>query len=261
MGGYTKFMFDNFVLDDEANKSPEATAASPSDEWEAPASQDAEEDGFTAESQTAEPVAPDLSDTASEPEAKPLDEPETEPEEPEVITFNEDEVAQKVQAAESQAYQKGFSEGKQTEEAASGHLLQKIETTLEALFSQQEEMRRTMSEDFRKLALSIVTKLVPTLQNEQAEAVIKKFLEDNFKNFSQEAKLSFYFNSAVIAQAQQILAELARKYDFEGKITLHKDNSLGQSDCRVEWDNGGVERNSSALQSEVKELLEADSSK
>ena len=91
--------------------------------------------------------------------------------------------------------------------------------------------------------------------------MIKKFLEDNFKNFSQESKLSFYFNSAVIAQAQQILANLARKYDFEGKITLHKDDSLGKSDCRVEWENGGVERNSSGLQAEVKELLEADSSK
>ena len=258
MGGYTKFMFDNFVLDDEENKSSEEVADAQPEEWESIPQAEPEEDHIEEDTEVA---TPDVLTADAENNSELYEETEPEPEEPEIITFNEEEVAQKVQEAESQAYQKGFSEGKQTEEAASGQLLQKIEENLGLLISKQEEMRSAMTEEFRKMALSIVTELVPSLQNEQAEPLIKKFLEDNFKNFSQESKLSFYFNSAVIAQAQQILANLARKYDFEGKITLHKDDSLGKSDCRVEWENGGVERNSSGLQAEVKELLEADSSK
>lgn len=48
--------------------------------------------------------------------------------------------------------------------------------------------------------------------------------------------MSFYIHPDIISYAQETIAKLANSYDFEGKIALHKDASLGKADCRIEWE-------------------------
>ena len=51
---------------------------------------------------------------------------------------------------------------------------------------------------------------------------------------------------------------MAHVFDFEGKITLHKDSSLAMGDCRVEWENGGVERNSADMLDKAVKMLDTE---
>ena len=67
--------------------------------------------------------------------------------------------------------------------------------------------------------------------------------------------MCFYIHPDIISYVQENIAKLANSHDFEGKISLHKDASLGKADCRVEWENGGVERNTGRLVEKVEELL------
>ena len=87
--------------------------------------------------------------------------------------------------------------------------------------------------------------------------LVSKFIADNFNNFKDEAKLSFYIHPDIISYAQQKIAALANSYDFEGKIALHKDASLAKSDCRIEWENGGVELKGADQLAKVADLLDA----
>lgn len=245
---YTKFMFDNFVLEDEDKPAP--AAEEPQEETEEPESEN-ETPGFPAEEKAE--FFPEPEENFPEPE--PEIEVEPEPEEP---SFSEAEVAQKVQEAETQAYQKGLSEARQEDEQKTGELLLKIDAALNTILKNEENIWTRTEQGFRRMAQKMLTELVPVLQDEQAAGIVGKFLEDNFKNFSHEAKLSFYFNPEVIMQAQELLSRLAHKNDFEGKITLHKDAALAKSDCRIEWENGGVEHDSAALRKQAEELLGTD---
>ena len=109
-----------------------------------------------------------------------------------------------------------------------------------------------------ELAREVVVKLVPSIEKENAAALVAEFLSKNFKNFKNEAKLSFYFNPDIIKPMQETIARLANINDFEGKISLHKDASLSVSDCRIEWENGGVERSGEQALKKVGEIFEAN---
>ena len=96
-------------------------------------------------------------------------------------------------------------------------------------------------------------------REERAQAIekaeIKSFLSDNFANFAAQDTLSFAFHPDAVALVANSLGRLAEQNDFEGKISVHKDVSLGLSDCRVEWKSGGVERKVSSTIDKVKSLI------
>ena len=81
-------------------------------------------------------------------------------------------------------------------------------------------------------------------------------MADNFVNFRKEPSLSFSFNPEVVAAMPEIISKLASQNDFEGKIAIHKDANLALTDCRVEWLNGGVERNNHKMLEKMSELFD-----
>ena len=54
------------------------------------------------------------------------------------------------------------------------------------------------------------------------------------------------------------LGKLAEQNDFEGKIAVHKDNSLGLSDCKIEWKDGRIERRAEDFIDKVEDLIETE---
>ena len=235
MAELKKFLFDNFVIEDKKTKSePEKKA------------------------QEAEAIL------LSEPEPEPIAEPVmTEPEpvvavaepEPEVIMFSEEEVAEKVKEAEQEAYNKGLKAAQESIEQTQKELLESINNKLIALIANAVKAEENAEHEAFVLARAVVDKLVPGLNEEHAAEIVNKFIADNFNSFKNESKLSFYIHPDIISYAQETIAKLANSYDFEGKIALHKDASLEKADCRIEWENGGVERNSAELGERVKNLL------
>lgn len=253
MAEYEKFMFDNFVIKD-GDDLPEFPEKLPVPTTETALSVPEEADNTEPEVE----VEPE-----PEVEEKPVEE---EPKEedtslPEVITFTEEEVEDKIKAAEETAYENGRKAGLTEQGAEQNLLLEQIDKSLQNAMAEAEKIKEKLSHQFKALATVLIKKFIPTLATEQAEALLKKFLEENFSNFKSEAKLSFYFNPDIIVKAQEIVARLAHKSDYEGKIALHKDANLGLSDCRVEWENGGVEVNMKQMQKEAEALLDEQNNK
>ncbi len=96
---------------------------------------------------------------------------------------------------------------------------------------------------------------MPNLEAGVAKQEVEAFLRDNFSKFRGEKNLSFSFHPDMAAEIAPQLSKLAEKNDFEGKISVHKDINLNLSDCRVEWRNGGVERNTEEVLKKVENIL------
>lgn len=222
-----KFLFDNFVIEEKPKPTPVETVP------------EAE----------AEPVIE---------EAAPVETVAKFEELPEVKTYSEEELAEKVRIAREEGYENGFKAAQSGIEAGNQTVLNDINNKLLALAVDIDSEKKQLENRFLQMAKEIVVKLVPVLEAENAEALVNKFIAENFANFNAESKISFYLNPEVIGTIRENIAKLANHHDFEGKISLHKDSSLAPSDCRVEWENGGVERNSAALRNKVENLLEAE---
>ena len=89
----------------------------------------------------------------------------------------------------------------------------------------------------------------------------KKYVDELYqkatsaKNYVKESYLANYHNFDENYYFQDI--KLLDGTDFEGKIDLHKDASLAKSDCRIEWENGGVELKGADQLAKVADLLDA----
>lgn len=229
MSGYKRYEFDNFILDEE----------------------EAEDTSSQEEAVAVEELA--IPEPPQEPEVSEI---VVEPVEIVAPSYSEEELA----AAKDEAAKSGYEEGyrAKTEEIdnQTTGLLVELDKRIGDLLSQREQLQKELERDFMALNMAVIKKLLPQISQEHAEEILIQFLDENFANFKSEAKLSFYFNPDIIGKMQAKIANLARINDFEGKIALHKDSSLGVSDCRVEWENGGVQSGSDKLLEKVNNLLE-----
>lgn len=255
MPHYQKFMFDNFVIACEDEKASSSDNAGPVAE--------------VADTQTPEPAPevisgeePEKTETVAEPEPEldPEPVPEPEPVPPPAATFSQDELDAAIKQAEERGYENGFRAAFGDFEKQRLDLLQEMNKRLQELFAGEKEQEHQAEREALRAAAAAVKKLFPSLEKKQAKDEVKRFLEENFAGFGKEASLSFSLNPEMAGIAAEIISKLADKNDFEGKIAIHKDAALGMSDCRVEWTNGGVERNSHKTLEKIEDLLDDKSS-
>lgn len=106
-----------------------------------------------------------------------------------------------------------------------------------------------------ELALAIVKKLHPTLVERQGLAEIEATLGQCLESLKQEPRLVVYVHSAQLDALQERLDQLSTSSGFEGRVVLIADDQMGQSDCRVEWADGGVEREAGRIWRSIEEAL------
>ncbi|MDD4556691.1 MAG: FliH/SctL family protein [Alphaproteobacteria bacterium] len=232
MANFKRFMFDNFIV---GEKEEEAFADDSSLEQESFAGDQVEEPSFQPEE---EDVAPEF-----------VREPAPMVNEAQQEAFQT--LAKEIEQAREDGYEKGFTACRESTEAQQVELLQNLGKELKEIFSQIEKKTEAFEKNSVGVLVEALQKLVPSLLTEKAEEIVANFMKENFANIKNEPKLSFYIHPGIASAVQKEIVELARVNDFEGKISIHKDETLGLADCRIEWDNGGVERKSEEVLKKV----------
>lgn len=230
MADYKKYMFDNFVVSDK------------------------QEEGYVEPEAMPEPAAePEEKITDIEfVEAAPVEEKPV----VQAVSYSQGEMDEAVRSAEEKGYERGFNAAVTEHEKAETVLLENINNRLMTILADVSTQNTEQEQNALRFAVSLVKKLLPSLEENVAVEEVEAFIGDNFKNFAKEGSLSFRFNPDIIGDIAPKISRLAEKNDFEGKIALHKDDSLGLSDCKIEWKNGGVERNTARMISQVENLLD-----
>lgn len=230
MADYKKYMFDNFVVSDKQEESsvePEAVTEPVIE---------SEEKITDVEFVEAAPV-----------EEKPV---------VQAVSYSQEELDEAARTAEENGYERGYNAAVSEREKAETVLLDNINNRLMTILADVSTRSTEQEQSALRFAVGLVRKLLPSLEEEVAVEEVEAFISDNFKNFAKEGSLSFRFNPDIIGDIAPKISRLAEKNDFEGKIALHKDDSLGLSDCKIEWKNGGVERNTAHMISQVENLLD-----
>ena len=104
-------------------------------------------------------------------------------------------------------------------------------------------------------ALAVCKKAVPALCATNAIEEIRALLKNNLHFLKDEPKISLCLNPFLADQIKPVLADLIKKESYSGKIALVRDDSLAVGDCRIEWKNGGLEKNVQDVLNHTEELL------
>ena len=186
---------------------------------------------------------------------------EIEPDETPVTTYNEADIAV--------ARQEGFDDGKKegASEALTGiektlaDSLTAITNDLSVFLSQQNQANMEVSHDAVTLALTIVRKFFPTLNDKTALDEINSVLVAALKRLIGEPEIIIKVNPTISDDLSNKLKHQFPETHPTTKVSIIADEGIDKGNCNIEWSNGGMERNLNTLMQEIDNIVVQNSTK
>lgn len=136
------------------------------------------------------------------------------------------------------------------------NLLQNIFSATQKLADRQDEQVALMHKEAAKLAYAIIEKLAPALVEKTPLAEIEILVNQCLENSPLEPRLVIRVDEAILPTLQDKLEEMKIASGYAGQVILISETMAHVSDCRVEWANGGVERDFNGLMSTIENTIQ-----
>lgn len=159
------------------------------------------------------------------------------------------------QAGREEGLEAGRNDAAAAADRALAEALETLGTELSTLRGALEAAGEQRSREAAEVALKLVGKLFPALARRhglnEAEAVVVDALE----RMREEPRVVVRAGDALVEKLRQRVDGIAERCGFSGKVVLLGDDALGDGDVRVEWADGGAERDTARLWQEVEAAL------
>lgn len=106
-----------------------------------------------------------------------------------------------------------------------------------------------------EVAAAVGRKLAPELIAREPFAEIANLATDCFKQLVTAPHIVVRVNDALLANAKQRLGDAARSRGFEGRLVVIAEPDIALGDCRIEWADGGVNRDSIKTEAAVADMV------
>ncbi len=181
-------------------------------------------------------------------------EPEIVEEAPPPPTFSSEEL----QAARDEGYASGKAEGlSQTQSEFDLHLgeiIAAIQHNFATLAAAQTETNETTLRDAVQVALAINKKLFPEYARRHGLDEIEAFILGTLSTLFSEAEITINVPEAIASEIAARLEPIAKPSGLSERLRVAADPTLGTADCKIEWGNGGAERNGELLMAEIETI-------
>ena len=181
---------------------------------------------------------------------------------PPPAVFSEDDV----KTAERDSYQKGFLdgivEGKKQSENTQAELEKALTECVggwadhyEPLFKLYREMLAHQAALLPQLAYGVAKKVAGTALNENAQAHVEEICLRAIKTMMHEPKLSITIHDSMQESLEKKLAIARKTSQFAGEIQVNGDPNIAPPNCRIEWKNGAMIRDTESLWQQVEQVI------
>lgn len=154
-------------------------------------------------------------------------------------------------ALKKEQHDAGFAAGQAASaEAQARHLgaaVTRIGDQIGRLLEQTEAERQQKETRVREAVLAIARKVLPDFNQRNGLQEIEAVVAGIIGEMTNEPRLVVRVNEGQFDSIDASLKEVTEKQGYAGKIVLLADAEIHPDDCRVEWADGGVERNFEAL--------------
>jgi flagellar assembly protein FliH len=161
--------------------------------------------------------------------------------------------------AESQAYRKGFTAA-QTQ--AQDEAAQRMATALGLIADGLARIDRSLTgietrleTEAVEVAVAVGTKLAPELIARQPFAEVAALATECFRHLVKTPHVAVRIGPDIYDAAKDKIEEIARARGFEGRLIVLADATLALGDCRIEWADGGVTRDTAVTSAAIDETV------
>jgi len=161
--------------------------------------------------------------------------------------------------AESQAHRKGFAAGQaqaKTEAAERvANALTVIADGLERIERALNGIEARLETEAVEVAVAVAGKLAPELVAREPFAEISALATECFHQLVTAPRIVVHIGADIYEDAKTKLEDIARARGFEGRLMVQSDPTMAPGDCRIEWADGGVNRDLAAMQAAINDVV------
>lgn len=130
-----------------------------------------------------------------------------------------------------------------------------IQHSCHALMEERRKLEASTKRDAVQLASLIVGRLAPAILNARPEGEIETLIQECFSDNIDERRLVIRIADSLTEQIEPRVKEMQKASGFEGSVVVISDPHLPQSDCYIEWNDGGLERDGRKLMDEIEATI------
>lgn len=177
-------------------------------------------------------------------------------------TFTQTEVEAQLAAARAEAYGQGFAEGQEKGRAdaeteateALTDALNRVDADLRTLVEAEIAARAARQENTMRLVLAIVRKILPAYIAEHGQAEVETAVSAFLTELVDEVKLVIRVHEKWLDLMRGRIEDMAARHGFAGNVSVLADPRLGELDIKVDWGDGGAERDPQSMWAEVERI-------
>jgi flagellar assembly protein FliH len=161
--------------------------------------------------------------------------------------------------AEAQAHRKGFALG---QAQARGEAIQRVAATLAVIADSMTRLDQALGgiearleTEAVEVAVAVAGKLAPALIAREPFAEISALADECFKQLVTTPHIAVRIATDAHDAAREKLEDIARAKGFEGRLMVLADATLAPGDCRIEWSDGGVDRDQAKTLSAIENVV------
>ncbi|MBM3569483.1 MAG: hypothetical protein FJX46_12115 [Alphaproteobacteria bacterium] len=186
-----------------------------------------------------------------EPVPEPVALEPAEPPPPPPPTFSQEEL----EAARKLAYSDGMAAGENAArdslEAHATAMLGAIADGLAQIAGAHDQSVARIKSEAVQLAMATALKLAGSLMARQPAAEVEALIAACLGDLGSEPRVVIRVPEPLVERLSEMTTGMAARAGFNGQIVLLGEPSLGPSDCRIEWADGGASRDAAEIQSQI----------
>jgi flagellar assembly protein FliH len=163
--------------------------------------------------------------------------------------------AVKLAEAETLAHRRGYAEAQSDAKAEadrrSADALERIASSLGKMSDALHAIETRLECEAVEVAVSVARKLAPALIAREPFAEIAALASDCFRQLSASPHIAVRVNDGLYAATREKLDDIVRSRGFEGRLVVLAEPDIAMGDCRIEWADGGINRDSGAADAAI----------
>jgi flagellar assembly protein FliH len=182
------------------------------------------------------------------------EEPE-EPPPPPPPTFSEEELLLAREQAMEAGRQSGIEEAEAATERQVALAVEAIAGHLQSLAAVQESANEARLREAVAVAIAVVRKLQPEMSRDHALDEIAGVIQECLTHIEKDVRVTIRVSPTHMESIRHYANQASEATGFEGKLIYAADPRLAPGDCRVEWGDGGAERDQARLWTEIDTVI------
>jgi len=161
----------------------------------------------------------------------------------------------KVEEAREEGRREGGEAGHQQAhaeiEARIAALLEQVTEGIARLNGERAQLESALEAESARLAHAMASRLAPALMQRHPTAEIEALMSECLDGCRHEPRIVMRVAEDLVDSVAARIEPLKQAGNFMGDVVLVGDPTLSGQDCRVEWPDGGAERDYQALDREI----------